>query len=641
MAICHNHGQMLKVKGNRLCNEASPAECSACFPQYSAGKFFLRREVILDHFSCVDRFLAPSRFLADRYVKWGVPVGRVRVVENPLGPEAAHRPWPAPASRARQPGGPLRLGYFGQLTPFKGIEVLLDAMALLPDAARQRVKLSLFGVDLMGPSRDWAEQQLTPRLTALRQSVSNQGPYRNEQVGDLMRMVDWIVVPSIWWENSPVVIQEAKAAGVPVLCSDVGGMREKVQAGTDGAHFRMGSSLDLAEKITAILDGSLAVDAEPQNASPARVSDIVRCYRAVISGAQDDDDGWQDESAEGDQTGGSAKAAPRASAIARSALVTLFGERGRDLPVAEQLVVALYGSLSVAQRREVCFAWDHVEPKFGLLRNFIANHWQATRPAIRSDFFAAVQQDLIRDIFRNLLDPEWYPKFVGQPADDTNGHPWGENQSIAIIGDPTSGPFQFVLCGRHLTLRADGGTSGHVAFGGPIVYGHAATGFHERPDHPGNIFWPQALAAGQLYESLDAAQRNQAMVDQMPSEQQIAFRDYQQGIPIATLGSSQREAFGAFLRAVLAPFRVEDRERVALCIERQGGIDALTIGFAAPKRGDRPIWDEWRLEGPAFVWHFRGSPHVHVWVHVADRPDVNKVNARTGAFLHPEHDPLH
>ena len=43
--------------------------------------------------------------------------------------------------------------------------------------------------------------------------------------------------------------------------------------------------------------------------------------------------------------------------------------------------------------------------------------------------------------------------------------------------------------------------------------------------------------------------------------------------------------------------------------------------------GDDGVWDNWRIEGPSFVWHYRGAPHVHVWVNVADDPSV-KLNAK-------------
>jgi glycosyltransferase involved in cell wall biosynthesis len=61
-----------------------------------------------------------------------------------------------------------------------------------------------------------------------------------------MQTVGWVVVPSIWWENSPVVIQEAMRAGTPLVVSDIGGMAEKVRPGVDGLHFTRGSVQDLA-----------------------------------------------------------------------------------------------------------------------------------------------------------------------------------------------------------------------------------------------------------------------------------------------------------------------------------------------------------------------------------------------------------
>jgi hypothetical protein len=75
-------------------------------------------------------------------------------------------------------------------------------------------------------------------------------------------------------------------------------------------------------------------------------------------------------------------------------------------------------------------------------------------------------------------------------------------QSIAIFGRPGQGKFEFVLTGRHMTLGCDVHSAEQVAFGGPIFYGHAASGYNEKPDHPGNVFWPQALAANGVFRTL-------------------------------------------------------------------------------------------------------------------------------------------
>ncbi len=305
----------------------------------------------------------------------------------------------------------------------------------------------------------------------------------------------------------------------------------------------------------------------------------------------------------------------------------------------ETLIRMLYDGLTESQRGEICFDWDYRDEARGLVRRFIANHWQVTRPCVSGSFFKPAQQALIHDIFDSLLNPAWRQSFMRQLADDTKHHPWGQDQSIAILGNPHSGPYQFLFTGRHLTLRAGCVTMPDTAFGGPIVYGHAAGGFWEKPQHTGNVFWPQALAAAQVYETLNKAQRARAVVPQLPDENQVNFGGPLHGVPVAIFTAAQKAGFDALLQTLLSPFRAADRARVMRCLERQGGVDCLHLAYAEENRMSAPHWDVWRIEGPAFVWHFQGWPHVHAWVHVAEQPGL-AVNARHGAFLFPEHDPL-
>ena len=77
-------------------------------------------------------------------------------------------------------------------------------------------------------------------------NVRFHGAYDNRRVDALMQQVDVVVVPSIWWENSPVVIQEAIRNRRPVICSDLGGMAEKIVPGRDGWHVTAGDAAGLA-----------------------------------------------------------------------------------------------------------------------------------------------------------------------------------------------------------------------------------------------------------------------------------------------------------------------------------------------------------------------------------------------------------
>jgi len=292
--------------------------------------------------------------------------------------------------------------------------------------------------------------------------------------------------------------------------------------------------------------------------------------------------------------------------------------------VPETLAARLHASLSPAQREQVCFPWDHVHPKFGLLRTRVGNNWNATEPSVVGDFFDKDQQRLIREIFEGLIDPAWHERFDRQLADDAGG--FGHGQSIALLGEPGSGKFQFLLTGRHMTLRCDGDAAEHVAFGGPIFYGHDAGGFNEEKDHPGNVFWPQAVAANRVFAMLDGRQRGLALVDGLPRENAVAFRGpgaVPAGIPVSELAPDQRAELERVLAVLLEPYRTSDRDEVRGCLDRQGGLDRCRLAFFQQGDiGNDGVWDNWRLEGPAFVWHFRGAPHVHVWVNIADTPEI-------------------
>ena len=127
-------------------------------------------------------------------------------------------------------------------------------------------------------------------------------------------------------------------------------------------------------------------------------------------------------------------------------------------------------------------------------------HHRADRQ--RRDFYTKDQQAIIREHFRRASSaPNGTSGSTSSSTTTAGGY--GVQNSIAIFGKPGSDKFEFVMTGRHMTIRCDGNTADHVAFGGPIFYGHAADGFNEGPTHPGNVFWPQAQAANKLYQMLD------------------------------------------------------------------------------------------------------------------------------------------
>ncbi|HEX3657957.1 MAG TPA: DUF3500 domain-containing protein [Pirellulales bacterium] len=325
-------------------------------------------------------------------------------------------------------------------------------------------------------------------------------------------------------------------------------------------------------------------------------------------------------------------------------------------------IVALYQSLSAQQRAQVCFDWDyrvnirygrkplwHADPKGVLLRTHVSNAWHITPQLLGSEFYNDEQRHLVLEVMRTVLTPAWVEKLQRQAYDDS-GKPWGGDQALAIFGDPSSGRCQCVVTGFHLTVRATTEPRPASAFGGPLTHSHQPSGFYEKFGHPGNIFWNQALKANEIYKLLDAQQQKQALLtrnlpyfqylgeidrttivpetpwDEPRRESDIRFLQPgfpATGLPLAKMGGEQRRAMEAMLASLIAPYRQQYQDQVQDALRRQGGLDQCTLKFYRQHDwGEDGVWDNWRLEGPSLVWFFRGSPHVHIWIHVASDPKV-------------------
>lgn len=334
----------------------------------------------------------------------------------------------------------------------------------------------------------------------------------------------------------------------------------------------------------------------------------------------------------------SAAAIAAAGPIGMSPRQMLGGETAGSKPKAapETLVKQLHDSLSPEQRKDVCFDWDYKDDR-GLLRTHVSNNWNVTDPQtlnVGGKFYTSDQQDLIREIFLGLYNPDWHDRILKQLKDDAGGY--GKSQTIALFGTPGSGKFEFLMTGRHLTIRCDGDSTENVAMGGPVFYGHAADGFNEKAGHPGNVFWYQAQKANALFKMLDGKQREQALVAVAPPEAKVEFKGKSSipGVHIGELSPDQKAHAQEVLKALVEPYRTSDQQEVMKALNAQGGLDECRLAFYRSNSkgesldlGDDGEWDVWRLEGPAFVWHFRGVPHVHVWVNVADDPSV-QLNAK-------------
>jgi glycosyltransferase involved in cell wall biosynthesis len=284
LPICHRNGQLMRTTTEKPCREESPRRCHECFPEVSPQAFFMRKRFIQSQMSVVDRFLAPSNFLRERYVDWGLPPEKVVFEEYGRLPVQAAQ---TPDGRVRN-----RLAFFGQLSYFKGVNVLLRAMKRLQEEGVD-VHLSVHGANLELQPEDF-RAEFQELLEATKSTVDFEGEFNHDDLPALMADADWVVVPSVWWENSPLVIQEAAQHRRPVIASDIGGMAEKVHDGISGLHFKANDPADLATTIARAVGSRKLWDElrrriETPYPMDAHVGSLTRHYDELLSSRMADE----------------------------------------------------------------------------------------------------------------------------------------------------------------------------------------------------------------------------------------------------------------------------------------------------------------------------------------------------------------
>ncbi len=243
--ICHHDGLMVRTGGRELCYQASPDRCHACFKDIPLDRFALRERHLKALLSTVDHFISPSAFLKERFVQWGLAEDAISVIPNGI---PTRKPG---ARRQRLDGGRPVFGYFGNLNPWKGATVLLEAARqLLADGLEFELRVH-GGAPFQ--SKNFVDE-IDALFAGTAPSVQRRGPYRREDIGDLLAAVDCTIVPSVWWENAPLVIQEAQAQGRPVIASNIGGMAEMIEHGVNGLTVPPNDARALAAAMRNLLE---------------------------------------------------------------------------------------------------------------------------------------------------------------------------------------------------------------------------------------------------------------------------------------------------------------------------------------------------------------------------------------------------
>ncbi len=222
-----------------------PRRLSEAWRSAYASAASARLKFIKESLKHVDLFVSPSAFLRQKFIDCEM-IAPDRIIHSDNGFELGLF-----EGVERVESDTLRFGFVGTVAEYKGLHVLVEAFNAI-DA--DGVELQIWG-DL-DTFEDY-KQQLVSSINNSR--IRTMGRFDNKRIAHVLSEIDVLIVPSLWFENSPLTIHEAWLAKIPVITSDIGGMAELVDDGVNGFHFRTGDALDLRDKVMRFIsDRSLA-----------------------------------------------------------------------------------------------------------------------------------------------------------------------------------------------------------------------------------------------------------------------------------------------------------------------------------------------------------------------------------------------
>ncbi len=223
------------------------------------------------------RVIAPSEFVRQKYAELGAPAGNMVVVphgiETPVGEQ--------PVTPVERRPGELSIAYVGSLAWQKGVHVLIEAVnGLLADAVR---------LTIYGDMTQYPDYVADLQARARHPSIHFAGPVGRAALWGRLAEADVLAVPSLWHETSSLAAQEAFAAGVPVLASDLGALRERVQHEQNGLLIPSGDVAAWRRQFERLIADPtllprLQAGIQPVRTIAEHLADIAAIYDQVVAG---------------------------------------------------------------------------------------------------------------------------------------------------------------------------------------------------------------------------------------------------------------------------------------------------------------------------------------------------------------------
>jgi glycosyltransferase involved in cell wall biosynthesis/SAM-dependent methyltransferase len=291
-------GTLLRVDGNVCDGPDSGTNCAIhCYDNSIAESLMNRYRDAQDILAEAHVILSHSRFLIDIFRRNGVDTSKFFHLSNGMDYSKAkftHRQRDADGNTT------INFGFLGTVLPHKGVHILVEAFTKVPS---DNIRLKIYGGSL-GDHKYYSgllkSAKKDPRIEFC-------GEYDFNNVAEIIESIDVVVVPSVWYENAPLVISTAQMFGIPVIATGIGGMAEMVKDGRNGFTFGIGDVDGLAEKIRLILAKPGILQKLSQNRIPpprieSEAFSLERLYAALVSNEQNSSLVRPSVKARGDQT---------------------------------------------------------------------------------------------------------------------------------------------------------------------------------------------------------------------------------------------------------------------------------------------------------------------------------------------------
>ncbi len=248
---------------------------------FACSKKFYKRLVVLRNkefkrlIRGIDLFVAPTPMLRDEFVKWGISKNKIKFIDDGIQEcyfEGFEKKYPVMRKR-------LTFGFIGSIVASKGLDLVLDAFS---EIKNENIRLMIWGKikeDIYGAKIN--------RAIIADKRISSLGTFPADEISEVFKKIDVLIVPSRWFENAPLVIKNSLLAKTPLIVTRLGGMTYLVKDGVNGFDFEINNVGELKDKMLRFIsDPSLISAMAAKMKKPFTIGDnakaVENIYRKLI-----------------------------------------------------------------------------------------------------------------------------------------------------------------------------------------------------------------------------------------------------------------------------------------------------------------------------------------------------------------------